>query len=725
MTIVRNGETHWQSPATIGYSTAYTTLPSVSFDCATPECGLTPTGGFEMEALGGTTFSNAVGGKLTFGSGLLSGVCAVQSTTRIRCTLDLPTFVAEGTVIQLARPGVALPAGTTTGTALVRVSPLVDTDTNSTTTIVLRDPGPADNGDWAPRSKRVLVPDNADRTPQLAYDCLEPVCLSGPASGFRIEAMAGATFSGAVGGTTAFGSGTLAGVCTVESATVTRCALSAAREVTRGGSVVLPRLGITLPSDLPPLATVFRTSSVAEDANPANDPADYRVFGADLLADRLVIAEDFEHGQGTGSTSLTDYTGAPPGNQTYTADPAWLVTCNGTIQSFELTATTLPTCADASATADLKDLSWALGAFRAGLDGNGADPSGNHALSSYTGGNLPAGQQTVLSGGNGFDVTPGHYYTTSFDVAARSCTVRGASYFLGLIDADGTVDLLNEDAIDPCLVYQQVVTDPRRGSNYLGRYFAEDAHQATGSTLRFRVRNTEIAGSGNDSGIDNLAVYDVTPTLGKSFAPASGLATGQSTVLTFSIENSAELGGKAGWRLSDTLPDGLVVADDAAVDSTCQATTVTATPGATTIAAVGSLATGSSGCTISVSVVAASLGTFSNCAANMDVVGLIGPSSCAEVSYTIDNRPTPTPTPTATATPTPEPPPPPPPTEPTTPTPAASTSPDPTTTPLPPNGRGQLPTTGGGPGLESLLAGLALIGAGGIALLARESRRRR
>ncbi|MFT4167129.1 MAG: hypothetical protein QM650_17975 [Microlunatus sp.] len=749
VTIVRNGETDWQSATTVEYSPAFATLPQIAFTCATSRCGLTPASGFELAALGGTTFTNAISSKITFGTGVLAGACTVRSTTQIYCALDLPTFVDEGTVIRLARPGVVVAAGATAGTPLVTLSALVDDDvSNSTTEIVLRDPSPADNGDWAAMPKRVLMFDEADRTPQVAYRCLEPVCLSGPTSGFLVEALSGATFTESIGSTTSFGgSGTLAGVCTVESATEVRCNLLAARELAQGVSLVLPRLAVSLPSGLAPSTAVFRTGSVVADANPANDRADYRVFPVDLLADRLVFNEGFEHGQGTGSTSLVDYTGEAPGNQTYTADPAWLVTCNGTVQSSELTATTLPTCPDASATADLKDLSWALGTFRVSLGGDPADPVTNHALSSYTAGNVPAGQQIVLSGVNGFDVTPGHYYTSSFDVAARSCLDRGASYFLALVDDDDTVGVLNEDAIDPCVVYQQVLTDKRGASNHLGRYFVEGAYQATGSTLRFRVLNTETAGAGNDSGIDNLAVYDVTPVLSKSFAPSTGLTTGERSVLTFSIENTVERGAKSGWALSDTLPDGLVIADDAAVDTDCLSTTVAADPGATTISAVGSLADGSSDCEISVAVVANDLGTFSNCAVNIQAVGLIGPSSCAEVSYTIDNRPTPTPT-SEPPTPTAEPPtaepttataepttataePAEPTTEPTTPT-AESTTPKPTTSKSPkstatarPSGDpgGPLSNTGG-PGLMPLLAGTVLVIGGGTMLAARATRGR-
>ncbi|MBS1883384.1 MAG: DUF11 domain-containing protein, partial [Actinobacteria bacterium] len=146
--------------------------------------------------------------------------------------------------------------------------------------------------------------------------------------------------------------------------------------------------------------------------------------------------------------------------------------------------------------------------------------------------------------------------------------------------------------------------------------------------------NLEESGTGNDSAIDNLAVYDVSPTLAKSFSPSAGLSAGERTRLTFTIANSEERGAKAGWAIDDALPAGLAVAGEPAVSTDCTSPSVTAAPGATTVAAVGSLAEGSGGCEISLWVVASGGGTFSNCATNLAASsGLILPTACAQVTY--------------------------------------------------------------------------------------------
>ncbi|MFT7837113.1 hypothetical protein Q5530_13285 [Saccharothrix sp. BKS2] len=56
----------------------------------------------------------------------------------------------------------------------------------------------------------------------------------------------------------------------------------------------------------------------------------------------VVFAEDFENGQGTTPALLTAYTGLPPVNQTYDADPAWLTACNGWLASLQQATTTPP-----------------------------------------------------------------------------------------------------------------------------------------------------------------------------------------------------------------------------------------------------------------------------------------------------------------------------------------------------------------------------------------------
>ncbi|MBS1879226.1 MAG: DUF11 domain-containing protein [Actinobacteria bacterium] len=625
LSIVRNGATDWQAlSATVGVPTGKTVLPPIRFTCVSAACGVTPTSPFRVDASGSTTFTNPVGSTFPFGSGAFVGLCTVQSATALRCLPNFPAFAAVGTNIDLPRldfdaGGAAVGAQLATAQA-----PADDEPANNAMDFLLQAPGPADNGNWAAAPRRLWITPTSAQAPQPSFQCMTPLCETGPAAGFRVDALAGAAFTASVGSTFPLGTSSVTGTCTVASATAVLCVPAAAAEVTAGTVVTLPRLDISLPAGASAGTTFLRAGLIGQDADGADDTAAYVIYTRGMLGGRLAFFEGFEQGQGLGATSLTSYVGAAPWNQTYTADAAWLKDCNGTIQSFGLTETTLPTCPNAPAVGGLRDLSSKLGAFGSDLNG-GIDPLDNHALGAYTNATITAGQTLVLASVGGFGVTPGHYYSASFDYAIHACTVTGASYVISLGAPGGPPTALHNGVVDPCLLYQD--------ANQAGRYFS-GAYRANSSKLAFRIDNLQETGTGNDSAIDNLAVYDVSPTLEKSFSPSGGLTAGELSRLTFTISNSEERGAKAGWKIDDALPAGMVVASDPAVSSDCTSPSVTATPGARTIAAVGSLAEGSSGCAISVSVVASNTGTFSNCAANLAASsGLILPIACAQVTY--------------------------------------------------------------------------------------------
>lgn len=642
LSVVRNGNTEWQAFApTVGVSTAKTVLPPVRFTCMSAACGVTPTSPFRVEADGSTTFTNAVGSTFAFGSGAFAGLCTVQSTTLLSCLPEFSAFAPVGTTIDLPRLGFDTGGAAVGAQLATAVAPADDNSANNTTEVFLQAPGPADSGDWAAAPNRLWITASAEQAPQASFQCLTLVCEIGPPDGFRVDAVAGATFTASVGSTFAFGASPLTGTCTVESATAVLCVPSATVEVTAGTVVSLPRLEVSLPAGATAGTTLLQADLIGQDLEEADNAAPYVVYTPGMLMGRRAFFEGFENGQGLGATLLNDYVGAAPWGETYTADAAWLQNCNGTIQSFELPDTTLPTCPNAAALEDIKGLAWSLGKFAPEMD-PGADPAENHALGSFTNGDVTPGQTLVLAGVDGFDVTPGHYYAASFDYAAQSCTVRGARYVVSLGPPGGTATALHNGVINPCLLYQQTIPDPGARPNELGRYFT-NTYQATGASLAFRITNLEESGTGNDSALDNLAVYDVSPTLEKSFSPSSGLTAGQRTRLTFTITNSEERGAKDGWTIDDALPAGLVVASDPAVNSDCASPSVDAAPGATAISAVGSLAEGSGGCEISVWVVASTAGTFSNCAANLTAgSGLILPTACAQVTYAAGTTTAPT-----------------------------------------------------------------------------------
>jgi uncharacterized repeat protein (TIGR01451 family) len=107
-----------------------------------------------------------------------------------------------------------------------------------------------------------------------------------------------------------------------------------------------------------------------------------------------------------------------------------------------------------------------------------------------------------------------------------------------------------------------------------------------------------------------------TPTLTKSFSPST-IASGDTTVLTFTIANPAGSPALANVGFVDALPSGLAVADNT-VGGTCAnaAAATTATPGGSQINVSGlQLAAGDSTCTVTVNVTSVEGQTNGSCSA--------------------------------------------------------------------------------------------------------------
>ncbi|MBS1881810.1 MAG: hypothetical protein JSS97_02505, partial [Actinobacteria bacterium] len=325
LSIVRNGATDWQAfAATAGVSTAKSVLPIFRFTCATSACGVTPTSPFQVEADGTTTFTNAIGSTLPFGSGAFAGLCTVQSTTLLRCLPEFPALAPAGTTIELPRLGFE-PGGAAVGALLATATaPADENPADNTTEVFLRAPGPADAGDWAAAPDRLWITANDEGAPQASFECRTLECEIGPPSGFRIDALADATFSASVGSTFPFGTSPVTGTCTVESATAVLCIPVATGEVTVGTVVALPRLGISMPAGASAGMTYLQAELLGQDLEEADNVARFVVYAPGMLAGRLAFFEGFENGQGLGATSLADYVGPAPWHETYTADPAWL-----------------------------------------------------------------------------------------------------------------------------------------------------------------------------------------------------------------------------------------------------------------------------------------------------------------------------------------------------------------------------------------------------------------
>ncbi len=172
-----------------------------------------------------------------------------------------------------------------------------------------------------------------------------------------------------------------------------------------------------------------------------------------------------------------------------------------------------------------------------------------------------------------------------------------------------------------------------------GRYFSNGAillSAAELNNLKVRMSNAVNSGDGNDFSFDNITLVRATPTLNKEFSPST-IAQGETSTLTFTIQNTSENAAKPGWSFTDDLPADVRIAAQPNVTTTClddksaegTSATVTADPGATTLSVLGGLAPGSPSCTVTVDVtsdvVTPEGQPYVNDKNNMTMTGLLPP----------------------------------------------------------------------------------------------------
>lgn len=338
-------------------------------------------------------------------------------------------------------------------------------------------------------------------------------------------------------------------------------------------------------------------------ATPAQDPT-------------LLFEEGFEHAQGPEVTSLSDYAGA--NGVRYTADDFWLdpSACNGIVLQHD---GSIPFAGVGSACINnasepqnrLTELAQVLGG------GSGT----NHAVAAYTQKSGAAGQTLLTrSSGSGITLKAGHFYAMSIDVAEVNCFASTHSTLqFGLQLASGEV-LIGGDPAVACKSGAATTVngrEVRHGTFFSNGFLAQEAGAA-----EVVVRNLKTDGSGNDFAYDNVRFYDVTPTLVKSFA-ADAVEVGQPVTMNLTVQNTSELGAKSGWSFTDHLPAGMSVASEPNVRNDCHAEVSTSdnTVGITG----GALNRGAASCTISVDVVLAGGGDYTNVVDGMG--GLTGSPS--------------------------------------------------------------------------------------------------
>ncbi|MGP6086825.1 DUF7933 domain-containing protein [Antarctobacter jejuensis] len=132
---------------------------------------------------------------------------------------------------------------------------------------------------------------------------------------------------------------------------------------------------------------------------------------------------------------------------------------------------------------------------------------------------------------------------------------------------------------------------------------------ATGSHTNLSGDLTSSLGN-SGTATDSITVVP-QPGFAKVFAPDS-ILLGQSSVLTFTVDNSGSILAATALDFTDPLPAGMVVAATPNASTTCTGGTLTAAAGSGSIAYTGGDVAASATCTVSVDVTPSAAGTFSN-----------------------------------------------------------------------------------------------------------------
>lgn len=349
---------------------------------------------------------------------------------------------------------------------------------------------------------------------------------------------------------------------------------------------------------------------------------------------------DYDSG---GPASAPGYVGE--GGQRYAADDAWNGRfCNGLIVTGEDPATlpTAQTAADCQQSGWNQSLSLAstLGLWAADpeypypLTPTGT-PGQNHAVTAYTQGDVPPGvmASTVVP------AITGNFYTATVDVAQANCwTTNPVSLSLQLSDGVSTPTAVFPGPISACALPVH-----QFNGNNVGTFIGVNPYRAESASVVLALVNELGGGGGDDNAFDNLAVLDITPQLDAVFMPApsgSAYTSMESARLVFTITNThlagspqIPSGAKPEWSFVLTLPDGLVVAGEPHVETTCAESSLSSS--GSSITGAGSLGITDVSCTLSVDVTSAG-GEYTLTPSMFTSSGLLAP---AETSIAFTPRP--------------------------------------------------------------------------------------
>jgi uncharacterized repeat protein (TIGR01451 family) len=345
-----------------------------------------------------------------------------------------------------------------------------------------------------------------------------------------------------------------------------------------------------------------------------------------------IYAEDFQNDQAANIASIIkvdSYAGAA--GETYTASPAWLTNCNGWLSAWNqdsnpAAATANGECNNRVSWNNVQQLAEALGMLNGGTTGSGGTARDNLAVSAYTQANPPAApnnieiqsSQIALNGSSRFLIFGADVAAVNCDIAAHPVLqFYAVDASNNAVAAGGQVDGCSGTSFTAEAIGSASAVTIKAG------HYTSGAILVSGSSTSIRASNMTFTGGGNDHAFDNLLIQDATPTLSKAFGTSS-TSPNTAVTLTFTVTNTTDNLQKQGWSFTDDLPAGLTIADST-VASTCTGTTVAVTPGGSSIAITdGNLPAGPS-CTITVNVIAAAAGSYTNGASNISAASGINP----------------------------------------------------------------------------------------------------
>lgn len=384
-----------------------------------------------------------------------------------------------------------------------------------------------------------------------------------------------------------------------------------------------------------------------------------------------IWSEDFS-GSGPAAVALPSYTSAR--GTSYTANPYWLdqSLCNGIVLSYNSGST--PACPEDSgggggSQQNLQRLADSLGQYRLGVPGtaNPAAPmNGSTAgIDAFTASRAnrvlgevtrpssarPANQIELRTATNVPLPEANRFLALSIDVADVSCAAPGGSKLaVSFIDQAGTEVPTGSPPYSVCDdPGRRFFTSPLPSGApvwvFGGNSVAVGTMKRTkpvlihGNQTGILIRNQAPEASGDDHALDNLSIYDLTPTLTQTLVSGTGPA-GVTTELRMTVTNTSDLEAKPGWSFTNTLPQGFTLADAAPISTTCAHGAGTPAADGASFTIAGDLLPGQSACTVTVSVTSAgpvsgrpAPKSLANCPANFEAILGHNAPTCASVPF--------------------------------------------------------------------------------------------